>query len=96
MTRYSKTQYAAQIRRSNGAVLLTRTVTDPAVPLFDDAQAAHDSLTTPPVDFPSLTTEIWTDYIEAGEIEVWKIRTDRTGTRRAEYISASAQPRNAE
>jgi hypothetical protein len=95
MTRYSKPRYAAQIRRGNGTVLLTRTVTDPAMPLFDDAQAAHDSLTTPPVDFPSITAEIWADYIEAGEIEVWKIRTDRTGTRCAEYIPANEQPRNA-
>jgi hypothetical protein len=94
MTRYSKPRYAAQIRKSDGAVLLTRTVTDPAVPLFESAQAAHDSLTVPPAEHPAITAEMWADYISAGEIEVWKIRIDYTGTRRAEYIPASAQPRN--
>jgi hypothetical protein len=93
MTRYSKPRYAAQIRKSDGAVLLTRTVTDPAVPLFDDAMAAHDSLLTPPSEFPSITAEIWADYIAAGQIEVWRIRVDSTGTRRAEFIPDADQPR---
>lgn len=93
MTRYSKPRYAAQIRKSDGAVLLSRTVTDPVVPLFDDAMAAHDSLLIPPSEFPSITAELWADYIAAGQIEVWRVRVDSTGTRRAEFISDADQPR---
>lgn len=94
MTRYSKPKYAAQVR-SVGGFILTRPVTDTVTPLFDDAMSAHDSLLTPPVELPAITAEIWASYIAAGQIEVWKIRTDSTGFRRAEHIPDADQPRTA-
>lgn len=93
MTPRKHPQYAAQIRKSDGSTLLTRTVTDRAVPLFDDAMAAHDSLLTPPAELPAITAAIWADYISMGEIEVWRIRTNSAGYRTAQYIPTPEQPR---
>lgn len=94
MTRYSKPRYAAQVRSVAG-LILTRPVTDTATPLFDDAMSAHDSVLIPPSEYPAITAEIWAGYIAAGQIEVWKIRTNSTGFRRAEYIPDADQPRTA-